>query len=45
MTTARFNQSAAANSRRAFRSGVVGYLFIGSALHRAFPAAVAELDR
>ena len=39
------NQSAAANSRRAFRLRVAGDLVIAPALHRRSPAAVAELGR
>ena len=42
---ASFNQSAAANSRRAFRLRVAGDLVITPALHRRSPAAVAELGR
>ena len=37
------NQSAAANSRRAFRLRVAGDLTLAPALHRRAPAAVAEL--
>ena len=43
MRTTWSNQSAPANSRRAFRSRVAGDLFIARALHRRSPAAVAEL--
>ena len=39
------NQSAAANSRRAFRFRVAGNLEVAPALHRRSPAAVAELGR
>ena len=39
------NQSAAANSRRAFRLRVAGDLEARRALHRRSPAAVAELGR
>src|SRR6266567_3153923 len=39
------NQSAAANSRRAFRLRVAGDLRVAPALHRRSPAAVAELGR
>src|SRR5256885_4775819 len=39
------NQSAAANSRRAFRVRVAGDLVVAPALHRRSPAAVAELGR
>src|SRR6266436_1550291 len=42
---AQFNQSAAANSRRAFRLRVAGDLEVAPALHRRSPAAVAELGR
>src|SRR5437773_6004251 len=37
------NQSAAANSRRAFRLRVAGDWTVALALHRRSPAAVAEL--
>src|SRR5439155_13917201 len=42
---AQFNQSAAANSRRAFRATVAGNSEARRALHRRSPAAVAELGR
>jgi hypothetical protein len=45
METMTPNQSAPANSRRAFRSRVAGNLFIARALHRRSPAAVAEFVR